>query len=157
VVRLADDRDRDAIARLRRTWTEENAGGPVVDDTFEARFASWFDKESKQRLTWLAFTEAGHDPVGMLNMLVFERMPVPRTPITDRPTQWGYVANSYVLADHRNAGLGSSLMNACTSHADEHGFARLVLSPNERSVPFYLRAGFEPATSLMVRPGPAAV
>jgi hypothetical protein len=45
-------------------------------------------------------------------------------------------------------------LNASTGHADEHGFARLVLSPSERSVPFYARAGFEPATSLMVRPGP---
>jgi GNAT superfamily N-acetyltransferase len=154
VVRLAQGRDKDAIARLRRAWTEENAGGPVVDETFEARFSSWFQKESKQRLTWLAFTERSEDPVGMLNMLVFERMPFPRSPATERPTQWGYVANSFVLADHRNAGLGSSLINACTSHADGHRFARLVLSPSERSVPFYARAGFEPATSLMVRPGP---
>jgi GNAT superfamily N-acetyltransferase len=154
VVRLADDQDQEAIARLRRAWTEENAGGPVVDATFEARFASWFQRESKQRLTWLAFSDECEDPVGMLNMLVFERMPFPRAPVTERPTQWGYVANSFVLVDHRNAGLGSSLMSACTSHADEHGFARLVLSPSERSVPFYARAGFEPATSLMVRPGP---
>jgi GNAT superfamily N-acetyltransferase len=154
VVRLAEGRDKDAIARLRRAWTEENAGGPVVDETFEARFSSWFQTESTQRLTWLAFTEKSEDPVGMLSVLVFERMPLPRSPVTERPTQWGYVANSFVLAGHRNAGLGSSLINACTSHADGHRFARLVLSPSERSVPFYARAGFEPATSLMVRPGP---
>jgi len=157
VVRLAHAQDQEAIARLRRAWTEENAGGPVVDESFEARFASWFQRESKQRLTWLAFTGESEGPVGMLNMLVFERMPFPRAPVTERPTQWGYVANSFVLAGHRNAGLGSSLMNACTRHADEHGFARLVLSPSERSIPFYARAGFEPATSLMVRPHRATV
>jgi GNAT superfamily N-acetyltransferase len=155
VLRLADDQDGDAIAGLRRAWSEENAGGPIADDTFEARFAAWFQHESKQRLTWLAFADGYDSPVGMLNMLVFERMPFPRAPVTERPTQWGYVANSFVLADHRNAGLGSSLVEACIRHADQHGFARLVLSPSDRSVPFYARAGFEPATSLMVRPGRA--
>jgi hypothetical protein len=34
---------------------------------------------------------------------------------------------------------------------DERGFARVVLSLSPRSVPFYARGGFEPATSLMVR------
>jgi GNAT superfamily N-acetyltransferase len=154
VVRLARRDDAAAIAQLRRAWTEENAGGPVVDDTFEARFASWFQRESKQRLTWLAFADGFKGPVGMLNMLVFQRMPFPRAPVTERPTKWGYVANSFVLADHRNAGHGRVLLSECTRHADEHGFARLVLSPSDRSVPFYARAGFEPATSLMVRPGP---
>jgi GNAT superfamily N-acetyltransferase len=153
VVRLASDHDREAIARLRRAWTEENAGEPVADDTFEARFAAWFQRESKQRLTWLAFADGFDGPVGMLNMLVFERMPFPLSPATERPTRWGYVANSFVLAEHRNAGLGRELMDACTSHADGQDFARIVLSPTERSVPFYARAGFEPATSLMVRHG----
>ena len=31
------------------------------------------------------------------------------------------------------------------------GFVRVVLSPSTRSVSFYARGGFEPATSLMVR------
>jgi GNAT superfamily N-acetyltransferase len=156
VLRLADDHDGDAIARLRRTWTEENAGGPIADDKFEARFADWFRHESKQRLTWLAFAEGYDGPVGMLTMLVYARMPFPRAPASDRPTRWGYVGNTFVLAGHRNAGHGQALLSACTRHADQHGFARLVLSPSDRSVPFYARAGFEPATSLMVRPGRAS-
>ena len=43
------------------------------------------------------------------------------------------------------------MLDACTSYADSHGFVRIVLSPSERSVPLYARAGFVPATSLMVR------
>jgi predicted N-acetyltransferase YhbS len=78
-------------------------------------------------------------------------MPKPGDDRTGRPRQWGYVANVYVAGPHRDAGLGSVLVDACLAAARDRGFARLVLSPSERSVPFYARHGFEPATSLMVR------
>jgi len=148
-IRRATVADRAAIAGLRRAWTEENAGHPVADPTFEERFEAWFEREHDQRVTWLA--HAGAEPVGMLNLLVFSRMPFPLDDDTRRPTQWGYLANCFVAAAHRDGGVGGRLVAACTAYADDHGFARIVLSPSERSVPFYARAGFEPATSLMVR------
>jgi GNAT superfamily N-acetyltransferase len=151
-VRVATLGDRAAVARLRRTWTEESVGHPVDDPTFEERFEAWFARELDQRVTWLAYDAA--EAVGMLNLLVFTRMPFPREPDSERPTQWGYLANCFVLADHRNRGAGDALVAACTAYADEHGFARIVLSPSERSIPFYARSDFVPATSLMVRPGP---
>jgi GNAT superfamily N-acetyltransferase len=97
---------------------------------------------------WLA--EVDDSAVGMINMMVFARMPRPGRV---RST-WGYVANVFVLAGHRDAGIGARLLDACTSYADDHGFVRLVLSPSERSVPLYERFGFSPATSLLLRPGP---
>jgi len=144
--RLASYDDRAAIASLRRAWTEENAGAPIDDDGFTERFDEWLRAEQHQRLTWLAF--ADDEPVGMLNLLVFTRMPRPGQP---SPSEWGYLANFFVHPAHRNAGLGADLLAACTSYADERGFVRIVLSPSERSVPFYARGGFEPATSLMIR------
>jgi GNAT superfamily N-acetyltransferase len=151
-VRLATYDDRASIARLRQAWTEEGVG-PLDDQTFESRFNEWFEREHDQRLTWLAFADGVEEPVGMLNLLVFTRMPTPVVPGSRRPTRWGYLANCFVLADHRNTGLGALLLAACVAHADEHRFARVVLSPTELSIPFYARAGFEPATSLMIRPG----
>jgi GNAT superfamily N-acetyltransferase len=153
VVRLVGPADVPAVAALRRAWTEENAGAPVDDDGFDAAFADWFEREAQQRLTWMA--EVASRPVGMLNLLVFTRMPRPRPrdAAPARPGQWGYVANVYVEAGSRGAGVGRALLDAAVTHADEHRFARLVLSPSERSVPFYERAGFAPATSLMLRPG----
>ncbi|MEO5711109.1 MAG: GNAT family N-acetyltransferase [Nocardioidaceae bacterium] len=140
------------MAALRRAWTEENHGGPIDDDGFDAAFAEWFEREHDQRVTWLA--EGEGRAVGMLNLLVFHRMPRPRSPdAPGRPEAWGYVANVYVGPAHRDAGTGRRLLDAVTSYADEHGFARLVLSPSQRSVPFYERAGFATATSLMLRPG----
>jgi GNAT superfamily N-acetyltransferase len=144
-IRLASYDDRGAIAGLRRAWTEENAGSAIEDDDFESRFDEWLEREQHQRLTWLGVVDG--EPVGMLNLLVFTRMPRPG----QAPSQWGYLANFFLLPAHRNAGLGSRMLGACTAYADDHGFARIVLSPSQRSVPFYARGGFQPATALMVR------
>jgi GNAT superfamily N-acetyltransferase len=146
-VRLATWADRAAVAALRRAWTEENAGSPIEDDDFQERFDAWLEREQHQRVTWLGMLD--DRAVGMLNVLVFTRMPKPG----QGPSRWGYLANCYVRAEHRGTGLGAGLLAACTSYADEQGFVRLVLSPSPRSVPFYARAGFGPGTSLMVRPG----
>ena len=151
-VRTATPDDVPVIAGLRRAWTEENAGQRVDDPSFDDVFAEWFAREAHQRVTWLA--EDDGRVLGMLNLLVFTRMPRPRaTDAPSHPRQWGYVANVYVVPGDRDRGIGRLLLDAVTAHADAHGFARLVLSPSERSVPFYERAGFAPAASLLLRPG----
>jgi GNAT superfamily N-acetyltransferase len=144
IIRIATAADVPALAALRRAWVEENAGGPVADDEFEESFADWFAAEHDQRVTWIA--ESG-GIVGMVNILVFNRMPRPG--VADN--RWAYLANLYVAPEHRGRAIGAALLEACTAYADEHGFVRIVLSPSERSVPLYQRAGFGPATSLMLR------
>ena len=148
-IRTAGPDDASRIARMRAAWTEEYAGEAIDDDGFLERFESWYSREADQRVTWLA--EQDGAPVGMLNMLVFTRMPRPRRPDEMRPSQWGYIANVFVEGAVRNAGVGRQLLDQATAYAEEHGFARIVLSPTERSVPFYSRAGFVPATSLLVK------
>jgi GNAT superfamily N-acetyltransferase len=153
-IRECGPADVPVLAHLRHALAEEQAGEAVEDADFARRFADWFERESNQRITWLA--EVASRPVGMLNLLVFTRMPRPR--VADQPsraTQWGYIANAYVEAHHRDRGIGAALLAAATRYADRRGFARLLLSPSERSIPFYERAGFETATSLLVRTNPA--
>lgn len=154
-VRVGGLGDVDEVARLRRAWAEEQAGAVLPDPGFEESLAGWFRREHGQRVTWLAEEDGpaapGQRAVGMLNMLVFTRMPRPADARGHRRTRWGYVANVFVAAEARNAGVGRLLVDACVAHADQQRFARLVLSPSERSVPFYARAGFVPAASLMVR------
>jgi GNAT superfamily N-acetyltransferase len=148
-IRQASVEDLGALAALRRAWVEEQAGGPVADAGYEPAFAEWFAREHEQRVTWLATAEG--EPVGMLNMLVFSRMPRPGRPVS----HWGYLANFFVLAAHRGTGLGARLLSTCVEHADTHDFVRIVLSPSERSRSLYLRAGFGAADSLLVRERPA--
>jgi GNAT superfamily N-acetyltransferase len=143
---MAGPVDTPALATLRRAFIEER-DGRVTDEDFEARFARWYESESGRRVTWVA--EADARPVGMMSLAVFERMPRPGRD----SGRWGYLGNALVLAAHRNQGTGTRLLAAVLRHADEHGFARVVLSPSERSVPFYRRAGFGPAGTLLLRPG----
>jgi len=145
VIRIAGPADATALAALRRAWTAENSGD-VADEGFEARFLEWYERESARRLTWLAGFADG--PVGMMNLSVFERMPRPGAD----PGRWGYIGNAFVLAAHRNQGIGSLLLAAVLTHADSHGFVRVVLRPSQRAIPFYQRAGFGANGDLLVRP-----
>jgi GNAT superfamily N-acetyltransferase len=142
-VRLATDADIEAIARLRREWTIEN-GDASDEPGFEHRVGAWVEGEGARRLIWLA--EIDGAVVGMLNLAVFTRMPRPG----QRPSRWGYIANVFVQAPRRSSSVGRALLSAALEHSRAQRFARLVLSPSPRSAPFYLRAGFTPASSLLL-------
>ena len=144
VIRRAEDADVPAIVALRSEWTQE-WGGAADDPGFAERFADWFERESPRRVTWLA--EADGRAVGMMNLSVFDRMPRPG----QAPSSWGYLANAFVLAAYRNRGIGGKLLAALLGYADANHFARVVLSPSQRAIPLYQRAGFAPADSLLLR------
>jgi GNAT superfamily N-acetyltransferase len=144
VIRIADSADGLAIAGLRRAWTAEEHGD-VADPGFESRFLDWYERESARRVCWLG--ELSGEPVGMVNLAIFERMPRPGI----EAGTWGYLANAFVLAPHRNQGIGTGLLEALLAHADDHGYVRVVLRASERAVPFYQCAGFIPDGDFMVR------
>jgi GNAT superfamily N-acetyltransferase len=143
-VRRATAADVGALAALRRAWVEEDAG-PIDDGgAFEREVAQWYDAEAGRRLTWIA--TLGGEPVGMLNVVEFHRMPRPGR----RHSSWGYVSNVFVLAPHRGGGIGRELLDAAIGVARERGYARLVLSPSERARSLYARVGFGTAEELML-------
>jgi GNAT superfamily N-acetyltransferase len=148
-VRVAGAADAGALAALRSLWI----GGGGADPGFERRMADWLAAEGDRRTSWLAML--GDRPVGMASLFEYRRMPRP-----DRPdSRWGYVSTMFVREDVRDRGVGSALLAAIVSAADERGYARLVLSPTARSLRFYRRAGFIVADAaagddrLLVRPG----
>jgi GNAT superfamily N-acetyltransferase len=143
VIRRAQDADLAAVAWLRRESAAEQ-DGDGADPSFEERFGAWYARESSRRIIWLA--EVDGSPVGAMNLSVFERMPRPG----QAPGRWGYLGNAFVLAAYRNQGVGGQLLDAVLGYASENGFVRVVLSPSERSIPFYERAGFGPADALML-------
>jgi len=142
-VRRAGVVDLAAIAELRRASAREQ-DGERPDPGFEEDFAAWFGREQAHRVFWLAETDGR--PIGSMNLMVFTRMPRPGRP----PGRWGYLGNAFVLAAHRNRGVGRQLLDAVLGHAAGQGFVRVVLSPSDRSIPFYLRAGFRAADELLV-------
>lgn len=181
LVDMADAREAAALVALRRAWVEERRGGPVDDPGFEATLRAWLRDEASHRLMWIAErttpanwyrnrslrppdrvpapragpgdqgllpAQDGPDAVGMLNMLEFRRMPGPGRPSGG----WGYIGNVFVLADQRNGGVGRMLLAAALAEARRRRYDRVVLSPTTRSVPFYRRAGFRAADTLLVHP-----
>ena len=149
LIRRAEYADLAAIVQLRREWTREE-DGDIADPDFEENLAAWFAREWSRRIMWLA--EVGRRPAGMMNLAIYERMPRPGRALS----RWGYLGNVFVLAAYRNRGIGSQLVSAALNYADENDFVRVVLSPTERSVPLYERAGFGPADALMLRTPPQA-
>lgn len=150
LIRLANGADVPALVGLRRESTFELYPARE-DEDFGERFAAWYEQEASRRLTWLAedkgLAEDEGLAVGMMNFVLFERMPRPGLD----PGRWGYLANAYVRPDYRNQGIGGRLLDAILAYADDRGFARVVLSPSQRSVPFYRRVGFGPADELLSR------
>ena len=144
VIRIAAAADGPALAALRRAWTAEQHG-PTGDAEFEARFLDWYEREFARRFSWLA--EVDGTVVGMMNLAVFDRMPQPGR---DAGT-WGYLANAFVLAAYRDQGIGSMLLRALLTHADDHDYVRVALRPSQRAIPFYERLGFRPDEELLVR------
>ena len=144
VIRRAGDADVAAIVGLRREWAREQ-DGDQPDADFDERLAAWFGRESGRRISWLAVADGR--PVGMMNLAIFDRMPRPGR----APASWGYLGNAFVLAAYRNQGIGTELLRSVLSYADEAGLVRVVLSPSQRSVPFYERAGFGAADALLLR------
>ncbi|WP_308818559.1 GNAT family N-acetyltransferase [Pseudonocardia alni] len=143
-VRVADERDVAALARLRRLWLEERAGRPVEDPSFAESFAAWWRVEQPRRAFWVA--EAGSDragwtPVGSINVLETVQMPRPGS----RGTRTGQVGNAFVLAAFTEAGVPRVLLSAVVAHARARGYRRLMLAPTAGSAAFYRRAGFRPA------------
>lgn len=145
-VRVAGAGDLEALARLRRTWTEENAASAIDDDGFDAAFAAWCDVERSTRTFFLA--ELDGRPVGMANVKRYDRMPVPGR----HAGHWGYVGNVFVLAEHRDDGVGAALMRALQDWAWSAGMEHLRLAPSPRSAPFYARLGYQAGSVVELDP-----
>jgi GNAT superfamily N-acetyltransferase len=138
-VRRADSADIDAVAALRAAWQSSPAS-----ESYLAAFTEWFLAEAPSRWWWVATDN--DQIVGMVNLKIFDRMPSPER----APAQWGYLANLFVLPDHRGAGIGTALVEALVECAKAEHLVRVVLSPSEQSVPLYRRQGFREASDLLL-------
>lgn len=135
--------DMSSLAGLRATWAAEQDLGGVEDPDFEEAFRDW--AESNPRKVFVA--EQDGVLIGMLNLMVFQRMPKPRK----EASCWVYLGNVYVLPQHRNVGTGRRLVEAAIEFSQNIGAARMVLAPSADSRSFYVRLGFQPAQELVIR------
>jgi len=144
-VQVATEADHAALSQLRGAWTAEAQPGED-DAAFAGRFASWLDAQRGWRTFWIA--RDGVRPIGMVNLLLIERMPRPRLP----SGRWGYLGNLFVLPGYRRGGVGTLLVEAVLSHAAAGELERVVAHPNDRSLPFWRHSAFGQAEDLFVWP-----
>ncbi|MGO4193029.1 GNAT family N-acetyltransferase [Arthrobacter sp. YAF17] len=142
IIREDSTDDRAALAALRATWAAEQQPGLDDDPDFDAVYSGWL--EANPRKFFVA--EVDGELVGMLNLMIFERMPKPGK----HPSRWVYLGNVYVLPDFRNAGIGARLVRAAIEFSQSIKAARMVLSPSPASRNFYARLGFQAADELRV-------
>jgi predicted N-acetyltransferase YhbS len=134
----ADDNPR--LAELRAIWAAEQEPAPIEDPDFERVFLEWAKANPRQ----VFVAEQDGELIGMLNVMVFHRMPKPGK----AASCWAYFGNVYVLPQHRNAGIGGQLVRAGIEFSRGIGAARIVLSPSADSRNLYERFGFKPAQEL---------
>lgn len=76
---------------------------------------------------------------------------VPKAPSIARIDHaWGYLTNVYTRPGHRNAGIGSALLEKIKQWAGSEELELLLAWPSSQSEPFYQRCGFEMPSNLMV-------
>lgn len=134
--------DMPGLAALRATWAAEQDPALKEDPGFDAAFMDWMEANPRK------FFVADHDGelVGMLNLMIFERMPKPGT----ETSCWVYLGNAYVLPNFRNAGIGGRLVETSIRFSQSIKAVRIVLSPSAESRDFYARLGFRSASELNI-------
>ncbi len=141
------DRDAAMVAALRTGWAATSGDGTVPDDDgLVDRIRDWWIRDRRTVFLSGEYSLTGGGVDGMVTLHEYERMPKPGEPAS----AWGYVGHLFVLPAVRREGHGRALIEAVQEEARRRGYRRLVLSPSERSVPLYRRAGFRAADELMV-------
>jgi GNAT superfamily N-acetyltransferase len=141
-VRESRPSDAPGLAALRATWAAEQRPAHEDDPAFDTVFADWMD--ANPRKFFVAENDGGL--VGMLNLMIFERMPKPGK----AASRWVYLGNVYVLPEFRNAGIGGRLVEASIQFSQSVNAVRMVLSPSAESREFYARLGFRSAGELNI-------
>jgi GNAT superfamily N-acetyltransferase len=143
--RLATLADAEQLAALR--WahvaeeTELDAGGR---DEFARRFCAFLERGlGVQYACWVA--ESGGRIVAHIYVGLLDKVPRPG----GGATRIGYVTNVHTVAECRNQGIGSRLMEQVQGWARRHEFELLFVWPSERSVPYYRRLGFTGENEIM--------
>lgn len=139
-LRIAGLQDIPELARLR--WQLYDEDHPVAGESFEdyaKRFAP-FAEDALRSESW-------HVLIAQDDRLVVGAMWVYRVPRVPQPGRGpaaplAYLTNVFVDPAHRDAGLGSRMLDAIADRCRDEGFSLVFAWPSERSFTFYERAGF---------------
>ena len=137
-IREARADDLSTLARLRWLWHTERH--PAEERDFEAYrlgLTRWWSAQGGSCRAIVAVDES--QVVGMGFLALVNRVPSPGS--LDR--QHGDVQSMYVLPTHRNAGVGSRILQGLIDLARDARCERIEVHSGRRAVTLYERCGFE--------------
>ena len=141
--RPADLSDASELARLRWIWRAVERDETGDPSRFRIDFGDWMADHHRSHLPFVV--EVDGSAVGMAWLVIIERIP--------GPEKWtrllGAIQSVYVVADHRNNGLGSLLIGRLVAEAERINLDYLSVHPSPLSFPFYRRLGFTGEGSLL--------
>jgi ribosomal protein S18 acetylase RimI-like enzyme len=155
VIRAASAGDARTLASLRAALFSELEQAEVAegmegtersDAELSERNAEFFEGNAERAFAnlisqekcfaWLA--EAGHEAVSSVVLLVFPRLPTPRSP----GGQEGYLLNVYTTPEWRGRGLAAALVREAITKAKSLGLARIRLHATDKGQSVYAAEGF---------------
>jgi GNAT superfamily N-acetyltransferase len=149
IYRLATPADAEALAEMR--WDFRIEENPAPTQHSKAEFMQTCADFLRAGLSdgswhcWVAEDEGVGQLVSHIFIFAVPKIPKPNA----LHESFGYVTNVYTRPNYRNSGIGSQLMAHVVQWAKDGSspnFEQLIVSPSERSVPYYQRAGFTPDT-----------
>src|SRR5262245_45880483 len=147
LVRRATESDADALALLRFEFRAPRAPNVESEQEFLTRCSGWMRARLSADAAWRAWlVERNKVLAGSVWLQVVEKLPNP----TGEAERHAYVSNFYVRPEHRNAGVGSALLQDVLAEAARLEVDSVFLWPSERSRPLYERFGFETTTGVLV-------
>ena len=138
--RMATRADLPQIADLR--WRLRVDDQPLSDRGAYDRFVTDFIRicaeewRPGEMVHWIAAN--GEHVLAVMSIAIVRKLPSPE----NLRGRWGYISNSYVLPEARDAGVGRQLLTAIEAWARAEDLELLLVWPSERAYPFYERAGF---------------
>jgi GNAT superfamily N-acetyltransferase len=146
-IRPVETHELPAVALLRWNWLVGESGAvPAVPmGDFIDRFVDWAVAHSPTHHCFVADRDG--DLVGMAWIAVTDRVPSPRALVRSSAD----LQSVYVLPEHRNAGVGTRLIEAATKFAVQLGSERVSVHSSDDAIAAYTRAGFSSSERLRQR------
>lgn len=146
ICRQARSSDLLPLAEMRWDFLLEEGTVPQFSRKEFLEFASaWLQKGMSGQWTYWVAEKNGE----MASHIFCLR--VPKIPSPARlDDSWCYITNVYTRPAHRNAGIGSALLEQIKQWAMSEDMELLLVWPSSQSEPFYMRMGFEMPNNLML-------
>jgi len=139
IYRQAKKADAQGLAVLR--WALKIGDDSPPDAAgradFIGKFVAWMTGAHDPDLVhWVAEQEGRL--VGVISVRIIHKMPSPHR----LDGRFGYLANTYILPEYRNAGIGTALLARVKEWALAEDLELLMVWPAELAYPFYERGGY---------------